>query len=193
MTVATSQFLTIVSGLPRSGTSMMMQVLEAGGLPVLTDGIRSADEDNPRGYYEFEAVKRTKDDPSWLLDAPGKVVKIIYRLLYDLPPGYEYRVVFMQRDLAEVLRSQTAMLERNGRPPGALGDDQMRRVFERELRDFRSWISQQPHFTLLPVSYNDLLREPRPHLTTIDEFLGGGLHVDRMLTAIDRSLYRNRT
>ena len=97
--------ITIVSGLPRSGTSLMMQMLEAGGMPVLTDGIRDADEDNPRGYYELEAVKRTKDDPAWLHGAPGKVVKMIYLLLYDLPTTYNYRIIFMRRPLSEVVAS----------------------------------------------------------------------------------------
>ena len=192
MTVMTAQFVTIVSGLPRSGTSMMMQVLEAGGLPALTDGLREADDDNPRGYYEFEAVKRTKEDASWLADAPGKVVKIIYRLLYDLPPDHDYRVVFMHRDLSEVLRSQAAMLERNGRPRGPAGDEQMQRLFRRELHDFQHWIRSQSNFALLEVSYNDVLQDPRPHLTAIDRFLGGGLNLESMLASIDRSLYRNR-
>ena len=107
----TSRFVTIVSGLPRSGTSMMMQAIAAGGIPALTDGFRAADVDNPRGYYEFEPVKKTREDASWLDRAGGKVVKMVYRLLYDLPAeGYEYRVVFMRRDIREVLASQKKML-----------------------------------------------------------------------------------
>src|SRR5262245_57703089 len=108
-------FITIVSGLPRSGTSLMMRMLEAGGMPVLVDNIRAADEDNPAGYYEFEPVKQTSADNAWVKLAVGKAVKVVYRLLYDLPAGFRYRVLFMQRDMAEVLASQRKMLERAGK------------------------------------------------------------------------------
>ena len=109
-------FITIVSGLPRSGTSMMMQVIEAGGIPALTDNPRARDEDNPQGYYEFEPVKQTRDDPSWVPGARGKVVKMVYRLLYDLPGDQDYRVIFMRRNIDEVLTSQKKMLQRSGKP-----------------------------------------------------------------------------
>ena len=105
-------YITIVSGLPRCGTSLMMQMIDAGGLRALTDEARAPDEDNPRGYYELEAVKRTNQDPSWLDAAGGKVVKMAYLLLYDLPADRSYRVVFMKRDLREVVQSQAAMLAR---------------------------------------------------------------------------------
>src|SRR5262249_30630691 len=100
----------IVSGLPRSGTSLMMQMLDGGGVPVLTDNIRAADTDNPRGYYEFEPVKATKRDATWLPAARGKAVKMVSQLLYHLPPGETYRVLFLERDLEEVLASQEKML-----------------------------------------------------------------------------------
>src|SRR5437868_1127771 len=120
-----AQFLTIVSGLPRSGTSMMMRMLEAGGMPVLTDKVRSADEDNPNGYFEFEAVKRTKQDASWLDDSGGRAVKMVYRLLYDLPVNRNYRVLFMRRNLKEVLASQREMLRRKDPDADAADDGQM--------------------------------------------------------------------
>src|SRR5574337_153211 len=106
MSATKDDVITIVSGLPRSGTSMMMQMLHRGGIPAVTDEIRSADEDNPKGYYEFEPVKKTKEDASWLARAGGKVVKMVYRLLYDLPGDYAYHVVFMRRNLREVIASQ---------------------------------------------------------------------------------------
>ena len=109
-----NKFITIVSGLPRSGTSMMMRMLEAGGMPVITDNLRTADDDNPRGYFEFEPAKKTKDDPSWLNAAEGKAVKMIYKLLYDLPDRLEYRVLIMRRNMQEVLTSQRKMLDRMG-------------------------------------------------------------------------------
>src|SRR5438046_6429896 len=109
-------YITVVSGLPRSGTSLMMQMLRAGGMPVRTDGFRKADEDNPRGYLEYEPVKRTREDSSWVSDAVGKAVKVVYLLLRDLPDGFDYRVILMRRSLREVLASQSAMLMRSGRP-----------------------------------------------------------------------------
>ena len=109
------RFVTVVSGLPRSGTSLMMQMLAAGGVELLIDQIRRADADNPRGYFELEAVKRTRQDASWLDDAAGKAVKVIHLLLRDLPDDREYRVVMMSRDLDEVLASQQAMLARSGK------------------------------------------------------------------------------
>src|SRR2546428_1479705 len=108
------QFITIVSGLPRSGTSMMMRMLDAGGLPVLVDNIRKADDDNPYGYYEFEPVKRLSSDSSWLREARGKAFKMVYALLYELPKDYDYRVIVMQRKMDEIIASQRAMLCRQG-------------------------------------------------------------------------------
>src|SRR5262245_12033356 len=110
--------ITIVSGLPRSGTSLMMQMLQAGGLPILCDQVRAADDDNPRGYLEFEKVRQLAKDAGWMNQADGKVLKVVSLLLYHLPPGFEYRVVFMRRNLDEILRSQEKMLNRRGEPPG---------------------------------------------------------------------------
>src|SRR5262249_24135332 len=117
----------IVSGLPRSGTSLMMQMLDNGGVPVVTDNIRTADTDNPRGYYEFERVKKIKQEAAWLPETRGKAVKMVPQLLYDLPPTERYRIIFMERDLDEVLTSQEKMLERLGRP--AAPRERMKRSF----------------------------------------------------------------
>ena len=123
----------IVSGLPRSGTSLMMQMLHCGGVPALTDNVRERDEDNPRGYYELEAVKRTRNDASWLDDAAGRVVKLVHLLLYDLPPPRSYRVVFMKRDLNEVVRSQGVMLDRRGSEGAKLTAQQLITAYEGQL------------------------------------------------------------
>lgn len=186
------EFITIVSGLPRSGTSLMMQMIDAGGMPALTDNIRTPDQDNPKGYYEFEAVKRTKQDPSWLESAPGKVVKMVYRLLYDLPGDRRYRVVFMQRHLQEVLASQGVMLERLQKKGGKAGDEQLRELFESELRKAEKWIQEQPNFEVLHVQYTELIKDPAPLAQTINQFLGGGLDTDAMIKVVDPSLYRQR-
>lgn len=188
----TTTFITIVSGLPRSGTSMMMRMLEAGGLPVMVDHIREADEDNPAGYYEFEAVKQTKQDQGWLGEAAGKAVKMVYRLLYDLPTGQEYRVVFMRRKLEEVLASQQKMLDRHGKNDAAVTDEQMAKLFRTQLEKFEKWIAEQPNFTVLEVSYNDLLADPKPSLEKINQFLGGQLNINAMAGVVDPALYRNR-
>ena len=187
-----NEFITIVAGLPRSGTSMMMRMLETGGIPVLIDHERTPDEDNPNGYYEFEAVKQTKADQSWLNDAPGKVVKMVYRLLYDLPKNQTYRVVFMRRKLEEVLASQRKMLERNGRVSGSGQDDQVAKLFLSELAKFDAWIAEQPNFAMLNIDYNAMLADPCPQVAKINEFCGGQLNEEAMAGVVDPSLYRNR-
>jgi hypothetical protein len=187
-----ADFVTIVSGLPRSGTSMMMRMLEAGGMPVLTDQLRAADIDNPRGYYELEAVKKTKDDPSWLAQAPGKAVKMVYQLLYALPKDYEFRVVFMQRDLGEVLQSQRKMLVRLGKTDDDVSDATMARIFQDQVRQCLDWLRERPNFQYLEVPYNALVSEPARPLAEINQFLGGGLDVAAMAAVVEPELYRNR-
>ncbi|MCP4602809.1 MAG: sulfotransferase family protein [Proteobacteria bacterium] len=185
-------FVTIVSGLPRSGTSMMIQALEAGGIPALTDNIRKQDEDNPKGYYEFEPVKKTKQDPSWVETAGGKVVKVIYKLLYDLPENYEYRVVFMQRNLDEVLASQKKMLERSGNPGAGVDDQKMAELFRAQLAKFDQWVAAHKNFSILPVNHKDMITSPEAECKKIGDFLGGILDVDAAAAVVDPSLYRNK-
>lgn len=191
-------FITIVSGLPRSGTSLMMQMLAAGGLSVLADGLREPDEDNPRGYLELEAVKHADVPTTWIENASGKAVKVIYRLLYDLPASRKYRVLFMRRRLTEVLASQRRMLDRRAAaasspaPEAAVDEDTMTRLFTQELARLDVWRRQQPGFTFLDVDYNALLADPQPIIAAVDEFLGGGLDKTAMQTAVAPGLYRNR-
>ena len=170
----------------------MMQMLQAGGVPVLADGVRAADEDNPRGYLEYEAVKRTKTDASWLEDAGGRAVKMVHLLLRDLPEGRRYRVIFMQRDLDEVVASQRVMLDRAGRAGAALPEAQLRSLYERQYDEMRDWLSSRPGFDVLWVNYNALLAAPAPHIAAIDDFLGGDLDTDAMAAVIDPDLYRQR-
>jgi hypothetical protein len=184
-------FLTIVSGLPRSGTSLMMKMLEAGGLPVLVDNVREADVDNPRGYYEFEPVKALKSDASWVGPARGKAVKMVYLLLLDLPAGHEYRVLFMRRKLDEILASQKAMLDRLGKA-SPLDDARMAALFRDGLARFDAWVEGRPNFKVLDVSYNAMVTDPAPLAREVDRFLGGGLDLDAMTRVVDPSLYRNR-
>ena len=191
MSVATAEFLTIVSGLPRSGTSMMMRMLQCGGLSVLTDQIRTPDDDNPNGYYEFEAVKQTKENDAWLRGSEGKAVKMVYRLLYDLPVDRTYRVLFMRRKLDEVLASQRVMLERHGVADN-VSEAQMSALFRSEIESFYKWVEKQRHIELIDVDYNRMQQNPRDEAMRVNEFLGGALDVDAMVGVVDQALYRNR-
>jgi hypothetical protein len=191
VTAPERRFLTVVSGLPRSGTSLMMKMLEAGGMPVLVDNIRAADVDNPRGYYEFEPVKALKADTTWVAPSRGKAVKMVYLLVYDLPPGVDYRVLCMQRNVDEVLASQKTMLERLGKPQ-RLDDATMAALFRSHLAKFESWIRERPNFSVLDVNYNAMVADPAPSAAEVARFLGGGLDTDEMAGAVDPSLYRNR-
>src|SRR5262249_52877341 len=153
-----AQEIIIVSGLPRSGTSLMMQMLDGGGVAVVTDHIRTADTDNPRGYYEFEQVKKIKQDASWLPQIRGKAVKMVSQLLYDLPPNESYQIVFMERDMEEMLLSQEKMLKRLGR--NAAPREEMKRSFALHLERLHTWLQQQPHMAVLRVRYNELVEQP---------------------------------
>lgn len=172
---------------------MMMRMLEAGGLPVLIDHIRTADDDNPRGYYEFEAVKRTKQDSSWLEGSGGKAVKMVYRLLYDLPTDRDYRVLFMRRKLEEVLASQRIMLQRKGVTSDAADDQQMETLFRREIQTFDDWVPQQRHISMIDVDYNRVQQDPLTELTRVRDFLGNNLDLAAMTNVVDATLYRNRS
>jgi hypothetical protein len=184
--------IVVVSGLPRSGTSMMMKMLEAGGLPVLTDNVRTADEDNPRGYYEFERVKQIEEDREWLPGARGKVVKMISALLKHLPPEHRYQVIFMQRDMDEILASQRRMLVRRGEDTERTDDKEMARLFARHLSQIESWLASQPHMDVLYVSYGDVLAAPVAQAARVNAFLGGGLDEGQMARAVDPELYRQK-
>ncbi len=186
-------FITVVSGLPRSGTSMMMQMLAAGGLSVLTDATRGADEDNLKGYYELETVKRTKLDSSWVRDAVGKAVKVIYLLLKDLPAEYEYRLVFMRRNVDEVVRSQQAMLARRGEKGAKIPVSRMAATFQRELDRCDQWLARQPGFAVLDVEHRAVIDDPLGQARRICGFLGQSLDIAAMAAAIDPELYRQRS
>jgi hypothetical protein len=159
----------------------------------LTDNIRRADEDNPRGYFEFEPVKKTREDPSWLDRAGGRVVKMVYRLLYDLPAGHQYRIVFMRRRLEEVIASQDVMLSRRGRSSDQLGKEKLLGLFEQQLNEFDTWVRTRPNFKILYVSYNDALENPEPTIAAVNEFLGGRLDAKAMRQVVEPSLYRQRS
>jgi hypothetical protein len=192
----TEKPIVIVSGLPRSGTSMMMRMLDEGGLEPMTDNFRTADEDNPKGYYEVELVKSLKkqDDKSWLDDAEGKVIKVISSLLKDLPSVYRYDVIFMNRSLDEVLASQKKMVVRRGdsKVSTESEDQQLRQLYEQHLRSIKPWIAKQGNFRMVEISYNDVMRYPAGQALRVKDFLGLPLDVAKMSKAVDEQLYRNR-
>ena len=187
-------FITIVSGLPRSGTSMMMKMLEAGGLEPLTDNIRKADDDNPKGYYEFERVKKMPEgDIAWLADASGKSVKIISALLPHLPVTYQYKIIFMSRQVNEILASQKKMLIRRNEPTDRVGEHELAELYRKHLVQTFIWLDKHKNnISCLKVNYNALLKNPSCYIAEITNFLDRDLNVAAMTRIIDPTLYRQR-
>jgi len=183
----------VVSGLPRSGTSMAMKMLEAGGMELVVDNIRAADVDNPKGYYEDERVKDLADmeEKEWLNRARGKVIKVVSSLLNYLPASNAYKVVFMRRNLHEVLASQTKMLDRRGEDSHT-DDEDLLKMYESHLEKVQFQLRFRPYFEALYLDYANVVAEPAREARRIAEFVGGGLDADRMAAAVDGSLYRNR-
>ncbi len=186
----------LVSGLPRSGTSLMMQLLATGGLPVMTDGERAADIDNPRGYYEWEAIKRIAKEPELLDDDAlnGRAIKCISMLLPQMPAKHSYKVIFMMRPIAEVVRSQAAMTKRLGTAGAALDHEQLERGLRAHRDEIRRWMTGAPHVEVLEVNYPTLVREPASELARLTEFLGAERlpDVEKMAAVIDPSLHRRK-
>jgi hypothetical protein len=189
-----NNFVTIVSGLPRSGTSLMMRMLDTGGLPPLMDGEREADADNPRGYYELERVKRLpKGDVAWVGDAKGKAVKVISALLVYLPPICTYRVIFMTRPMKEILASQRKMLERRTEDPDRVSDETLTGLFRQHLEEAEAWMAgREANLQVLRVGYNDIVSSPQPEIERVVEFLGLALDPAKMAGVVEPSLYRQR-
>jgi hypothetical protein len=171
---------------------MMMRMLEAGGLSPLTDNIRQADDDNPEGYYELEAIKRIDQHAAWLNNANGKAVKAIYRLLYELPPQHVYKVIFMERHIAEVIASQKVMLSRNRRIGSSLSAEVLTSAFHKELEQAHLWMQRQPNLQYLSVQYNETIEQPHVTASAVCDFLELDLDVAKMADVVDQTLYRQR-
>lgn len=169
---------------------MMMQLLAAGGLSILSDGVRSADADNPRGYFELEAVKRTKIDPTWLVGSEGKAVKIIHALLPDLPTDRPYRVILMRRKTDSVVKSQAEMLQRLGQTGAQLEADKLASIYEHQLEQVKDYMNRQSCFEFIEVWYGAVLKFARTQVELVNRFLSGELHVKAMIEAIDPALQR---
>ena len=185
--------ITVVSGLPRSGTSLMMQMIVAGGIPALTDGLRSADENNLKGYLEWESAKALPQSPTAIAAAEGKVVKVISALLRSLPGPFEYQVIFMCRPLEEVITSQNRMLERLGREVAPAPQASVVTAFTNHLKEVKKWLAEQPNMSVLYVDYPAVVQQPAVESGRISEFLGQPLNVEFMTAQVEKSLYRERS
>ena len=183
----------VVSGLPRSGTSMMMKMLEAGGLRILTDNIRTADDDNLQGYYEYERVKQLREgDVDWLKDAGGCVVKVISALLEYLPTGQYYKVIFMEREMMEILSSQRKMLERRGKPGDPAEDGKFAELYGKHLEKVKAWLAHQANMEVLYINYNDMVKQPAQYAAKVAEFLGISMEIRAMCEVPQDQFYRQR-
>ncbi len=185
--------IVVVSGLPRSGTSMMMKMLDAAGIPIMTDAVRTADVDNPKGYFEFERVKdlEKESDRSWVRDARGKALKVISFLLKDLPDDNAYQIVFMRRDIDEVLASQNKMLVNRGEND-TTDDEIMAEAYRNHLAAVRIMARKKRNWSLVEIRYDEAIRDPAGVARKVNSFLGGRYDVTRMVDAVDEKLYRNR-
>ncbi|MBM3678750.1 MAG: sulfotransferase [Actinobacteria bacterium] len=185
--------IVIVSGLPRSGTSMMMKMLDAAGIPIMTDAVRTADVDNPKGYFELERVKDLEKDPdrSWVREARGKALKVISFLLKDLPDDNAYRIVFMRRDIDEVLASQNKMLVHRGEQD-TTDDAVMAEAYRNHLAAVRIMARKKDNWSIVEIRYDEAIRDPAAVARKVNAFLGGRYDVQRMVEAVDEKLYRNR-
>ena len=185
--------VTLVSGLPRSGTSMMMRLVEAAGLTILSDEIRAANSDNPHGYFEFERVKRLRDgDTGWVAGADGQAVKVISALLEFLPDSCDYKVLFVQRELDEVLASQRKMLENRDEDREAVDEGELRALYEEHLEHIKTWLARRDNFEVLYVDHRNMILAPEAGVVSVARFLGREERVPEMVEAVDPSLYRQR-
>jgi predicted AlkP superfamily phosphohydrolase/phosphomutase/tetratricopeptide (TPR) repeat protein len=182
----------VVSGLPRSGTSLMMQMLEAGGVPIFSDNVRKPDENNPRGYYEHEAVKSMAKNKKWLSQTPGKAVKIVSHLLVHLPAKYNYKVIFMLRDLPEIVTSQHRMLVRKGKHREDVYPGRLEIVYKNHLRKASEWLKANHNAAVLYINHQDAINNPVDTAEKVKQFLGIDLDIVKMASVIDKKLYREK-
>lgn len=183
----------IVSGIPRSGTSLMMQILEMAGYSILTDNKRIADINNPKGYFEYEQVKKLSQDNSWLHQARGKVVKVISHLLFQLPDNFNYKIIFMNRDMNEIIHSQQKMIsEMNGIKPKNAYPAHLEIAFRKNLDRVHKWQELKSNVEFRYINYNQLIANPEKELLEISTFLGKKLDINNLVNVIDVNLYRSK-
>jgi hypothetical protein len=182
--------ITIVTGLPRSGTSMLMQMLKKGGMEILSDHIRQADESNPKGYYEYEKIKSLPQDNSWMAQAEGKAVKIIVQLLKFIPSNFNYKILFIERNIEEVMASQTKMLRRMGKTAG--NNEALKPIFLRQAEEVKAWLSESPNIETLYLQYAAIIQNPVDSANQIARFLNSDWDASSAVNSVDANLYRER-
>jgi hypothetical protein len=188
----------VVSGLPRSGTSMAMQMLQSAGLEIFADHRRKPDKDNPQGYLEFEKVKHLDEDNSWVGQAQGQVIKVVSPLLEYLPNDYNYKIIFMNRNLNEVLASQKKMMKRRGEKHNGsqtlqkVSDEEMKQTFENHLQKIKTFLENQPNIQILELKYNQVVSDPQSATEKISKFFNNELDIKKMTSVVNPKLYRNK-
>jgi hypothetical protein len=182
--------IVVVSGIPRSGTSMMMQMLDIGGIEILSDHKRKADKSNPKGYYELSAVKNLAKDNSCIKEAPGKAVKVISQLLEYLPKEFTYKIIFMLRDMEEIIKSQQKML---GKEDSEKEIEIIKKIFVRDIRKVDDWTEKNQNVDIFKISYTDILNNPLKEIDKINSFLGLELNAEKMSEIVDPKLYRSKS
>lgn len=181
----------VVTGLPRSGTSLVMQILQSMGIDLFTDNKRSPDQSNPRGYFEHELVKTIEYDTSWIKKVEGKAIKIVSPLLVYLPNNYNYKIIFMDRVLDEIVQSQEKMLLVNGVPNPQIEPEVIKQIFIKDLKQAWSWIRELSHSESLEISHSKLLKKPESELEKVNGFLNIKVDLENTLKVIDKKLYRS--
>ena len=184
----------VVSGLPRSSTAMMMKMLKEGGIQILSDDVKKPDDNNPQGYFEYDLVSKLPEGKTdWLEEAEGKVVKVISYFLHHLPPKHEYRVLFMERNFSEILKSQKKTIIEEKQKIHKKEDKMMEDYYKTHIKQTKEWLSLQPNFSVIYLSYNELVKNPNQDLSKLSNFLEHELNLDKMSKAIDQNLYRQRS
>jgi hypothetical protein len=171
----------------------MMQMLAAGGMPILSDGERAADVDNPRGYYEWERIKQLPQDPTCIDEADGRAVKVISQLLFALPADRSYQIIFMERPLSEVVASQAEMIRRRGTLGAALSQAALIAGLQAHLNQVNAWLRRKHDIPICRLQYHQVLRDPPGTSETVQQFLQRELQIESMAQQIDHTLYRHRT
>lgn len=171
---------------------MMMSMLAGGGMEIVSDQKREPDPDNPEGYYEDQRVKRLKQNTAWLETCKGKAIKIVSPLLKSVPDNLQCKIIFMQRDLAEILASQKKMLARRGQPEGALSDEQMAEKFQLHLQKMDNWLSLRKNWDVIEIRYREVIENPYGEVRRVNSFLGNRFDIEKMALKVNKRLYRHQ-
>jgi len=180
----------VVTGLPRSGTSLMMQILQSMGIKLFIDKHRAPDQSNPKGYFEHELVKTIERNNFWIKDAKGKAIKIVSPLLMYLPVNINYKIIFMNRLLDEIIQSQERMLSERGKENNTINSEVLKQIFIKDLNLSRKWIAKQSQSKYLEISHSKLLENPKPELEKIKTFLDIPIDLRSTIKVIDKKLYQ---